>query len=280
MEEENLVPEARKEVEQQQTNESTKDWIKRAFLKQQLRNDAQHTSNITAAQVQHGVSNKDGDSGTNGNKNCENINAVNIIEDEVVIHQQGDTSVTQKNNNNQTNESGEIIGVVHTDVENTRRKTQGKEIVAYQQSEDWGDATYVIPLQIVAPVEESFPPANTLQLGMGEVNEMESKLQAIAVLHAIVTHQVLLEKGQTTNQDTISREDSNEGDDEISREALKFYTEQFTETDCIEDYSIMIKEMFGDEICQHVNTNLGSGLIANEMDKPWWMPNSKGNLYC
>jgi len=81
----------------------------------------------------------------------------------------------------------------------------------------------------VAPVEESFPPANTLQLGVGEVNEMESKLQATCgldegqaitvgnrrsapneVLHAIVTHQILLEKGQTTNQETISREDSNE----------------------------------------------------------------------
>ncbi|KAG5585652.1 hypothetical protein H5410_046086 [Solanum commersonii] len=30
-----------------------------------------------------------------------------------------------------------------------------------------------------------------------------------------------------------------EGDDEITREALKFYTNQFTGTECIEDYSVL-----------------------------------------
>ncbi|KAG5631219.1 hypothetical protein H5410_002936 [Solanum commersonii] len=30
-----------------------------------------------------------------------------------------------------------------------------------------------------------------------------------------------------------------EGDDEISGEALKFYTDQFTRTECIKDYSLL-----------------------------------------
>uniref|UniRef100_M1DNX6 Uncharacterized protein n=1 Tax=Solanum tuberosum TaxID=4113 RepID=M1DNX6_SOLTU len=40
----------------------------------------------------------------------------------------------------------------------------------------------------------------------------------------------------------------------------------------------MMREMFGEEICDHVITNFGTSLASNERDKPWCMSNSKGNL--
>jgi len=101
--------------------------------------------------------------------------------------------------------------------------------VAYHQHEDWGDATYVEPLQTIVPSERGFPSANNLHIGVGESNELTNNLQATRgpddvqaitmgkrrsapneALHALVTHQVLQEKMQTSNQENISREDSNE----------------------------------------------------------------------
>jgi len=118
---------------------------------------------------------------------------------------------------------------VHPIDENTWRTTHGKEIVAYHQHEDWGDATYVEPLQTIVPSERGFPSANNLHIGVGESNELTNNLQATRgpddvqaitmgkrrsapneALHALVTHQVLQEKMQTSNQENISREDSNE----------------------------------------------------------------------
>ncbi|KAH0682740.1 hypothetical protein KY289_020492 [Solanum tuberosum] len=40
----------------------------------------------------------------------------------------------------------------------------------------------------------------------------------------------------------------------------------------------MLREMVGEDICKHVSTDLGNGIVVNERDKPWWMPNSIGNF--
>ncbi|KAG5585650.1 hypothetical protein H5410_046084 [Solanum commersonii] len=147
-----FVPEISKVANQQLGNESTKDWINRAFTTQQERNDEQHTCNTIAAQMQHGICSKD-------------------------------------------------VEEVHPIDENTWRNTHGKEIVAYHQHEDWGDATYVDPLQTMAtrgPVD-----GPTITMGKRRFAPNEA-------LHALVTHQVLLDKGYTSNHENISREDSNE----------------------------------------------------------------------
>ncbi|KAH0692908.1 hypothetical protein KY290_021060 [Solanum tuberosum] len=223
-----FVPEISKAADQQLGNESTKDWINRAFTTQQERNDEQHTSNTIAAQMmQHGICSKDGNNDNNGNTYSLK-NAKIIVEVAEVVHQQGDISATHEKND-QINERGKIIEEVHIIDENTRRNTYGKEIVAYHQHEDWGDATYLEPLQTMVPSEGGFPSANNLHIGVGESNELSSNLQATMgpdnvqaitmgkrrsapneALHALVTHQVLQEKMQTSNQENISREDSNE----------------------------------------------------------------------
>ncbi|KAG5631197.1 hypothetical protein H5410_002914 [Solanum commersonii] len=115
-EEVSFVPEISKAVDQQLGNESTKDWINRAFTTQQERND-KHTSNTIAAQMQHGICSKDGNSDNNGNT-YSSKNAEIIVEVAEFVHQQGDISATREKND-QINEMGKIIEEVHTIDENT-----------------------------------------------------------------------------------------------------------------------------------------------------------------
>ncbi|KAG5631198.1 hypothetical protein H5410_002915 [Solanum commersonii] len=99
----------------------------------------------------------------------------------------------------------------------------------------------------MVPSEGGFPSANNLHMGVGESNELSSNLQATRgpvdvqaitmgkrrsapneALHALVTHQVLQEKVQTSNQENISREDSNEiniedGEEEETVERLRLW---------------------------------------------------------
>ncbi|KAH0633115.1 hypothetical protein KY284_035901 [Solanum tuberosum] len=204
-EEVSFVPEISKATDQQLGNEYTKDWINRTFTTQQERNDEQHTSNTIAAQMQHGICSKDGNNDNNRNT-YSSKNAEIIVEVAEFVHQQGDISARHEKND-QINERGKIIEEVHPIDENTWRTTHGKEIVAYHQHEDWGDATYVEPLQTIVPSERGFPSANNLHIGVGESNELRSNLKATRgpldvqditmgnkrsapneALHALVTH--------------------------------------------------------------------------------------------